>query len=216
MLLRHTYISTDAGVSERSLPRAIVCEDREWSSAVYGPTSTLMLLHDIKPTSSQIEDSETSIERPCKRARREHPDSESFDQRELADKIYEHAEIQNTGNLWWRENIANQHLDCFFKLVHSTYPIITEATFRDIWRGFWDHPYSAEETTNALQTRCVINSVLSLGALYMNTPQDTKWATSYFSEARRLIGSLFDGASILTVQASILMVWILTPSSKHA
>lgn len=206
MLLRHTHISKDAGVSERSLPRAIVCEDREWFSAFYGPTSTLMLLNDIKPTSPQVEDSEASIERPCKRARREHPESESFDQLELADKIYEHAEFQNTGDFWWRENIANQHLDFFFNVVHSTYPIITEATFRDLWRGFWDHPPSTEETTRTLQIRCVINSVLSLGALYMNTSQDTKWATSYFAEARRLVGSLFDGANLLTVQASMLMV----------
>ncbi|KAJ6005963.1 hypothetical protein N7451_003907 [Penicillium sp. IBT 35674x] len=164
-----------------------------------------MLLNDIKPTSPQVEGSEANIERPYKRARREHPESESFDQLELADKIYEHTRIQNTGSLWWRENIANHHLDYFFKVVHSTYPVITEATFRDIWRGFWDHPYSTEETTSTLQTRCVINSVLSLGALYMNTPQDLKWATSYFAEARRLIGSLFDGANMLTVQASMLM-----------
>ncbi|KAJ5527318.1 hypothetical protein N7513_011477 [Penicillium frequentans] len=195
----------DAGVSERSLPRAIVCEDRECFPAIYGPTSTLMLLNDIKPTSPQVQGSEASIERPCKRARREHPESESFDQLELADKIYEHDRIQNTGNLWWRENIANQHLDYFFKVVHSTYPIITEPTFRNLWRGFWDHPDSTEETTKTLQIRCMINSVLSLGALYMNTPQDTKWATNYFSEARKLIGSLFDGTNILTVQASILM-----------
>lgn len=211
MLLRHTQISTDTGISERSLPRAIVCEDGEWSSAIYGPTSTLMLLNDIKPTLSQVESSEASIERPCKRARRE-----SFDQLELANKIYEYDRIQNPGNLWWRENIANRHLDCFFKVVHSTYPIITEATFRDIWRGLWDHPNSTEETTNTLQTRCVINSVLSLGAHHMNTPQDIKWATSYFAEARKLMGSLFDGANILTVQASMLMVWLLTPGSKHA
>ncbi|KAJ5802872.1 uncharacterized protein N7503_005322 [Penicillium pulvis] len=195
----------DAGVSERSLPRAIVCEDREWSSAIYGPTSTLMLLNDVKPTSPQVEGTEATIERPRKRARREHSDSESFDQMELADRIYEYDRIQNPGNLCWRENIANRHLDYFFKVVHSTYPIITEATFRDIWHDFWDHPNSTDETNNTLQTRCAINSALCLGALYMNTSQDTKWATSYFAEARKLIGSLFDGANILTVQASMLM-----------
>ena len=206
MLLHHTHISTDAGVSEQRLPQAIVCDDREWFSAFYGPTSTLMLLNDIKPTSPQIAGSEASIERPCKRARREHRESDSFDPLDLADKIYEHAGVLNTGNIWWRESIANQHLDYFFKTVHSTYPIITEATFRDLWRGFWDHPPSTEETTKTLQTRCVINSVLSLGAFYMNTPQDAKWAASYFAEARRLIGSLFDGAELPTVQASMFMV----------
>lgn len=216
MLLPHTHISTDAGVLDRTLPRAIVCDDRESFSAVYGPTSTLMLLNDIKPASPQIEGSEASIERPRKRARREHLESESFDPLHLADKIYEHAGIQNTGNNWWRENIANQHLDYFFNTVHNTHPIMDEAAFRDIWRGFWDNPSLTKETTETMQTRCLINSVLALGALYMNTPQDAKWAASYNSEARRLIGTLFDGSKLSTVQTFMLMVCIMAPDSRHA
>ncbi|KAJ6102691.1 hypothetical protein N7486_005118 [Penicillium sp. IBT 16267x] len=164
-----------------------------------------MLLNDINQISPQIEASEASSERPHKRARWENPESETFGSLDLADEIYEGSGIQNTGNFRLRENIANRHVDSFFEAVHSTYPIFPEDIFRDFWLGFWDNPPSTEETTDSLQWQCFTNSVLSLGALYMNTPQDAKWAASYFVEAQRLIWSLFDGARLLTVQASMLM-----------
>ncbi|KAJ5636092.1 uncharacterized protein N7484_009405 [Penicillium longicatenatum] len=206
MFFHQTHASTDADTSARSLPRAIVCHDGELpKSAVYGPTATLMLLDDINKLLPLTEASEAITERPHKRARLGNSESESFGSLGLADGIYEASRIQNTGNFRLRENVANKHLDSFFEVVHSIYPIIPEDTFRGIWLGFWDSPLPAEETTGSLQWQCLMHSVLALGALYMNTPQDAKWAAGYFVEAQKLIWSLFDGARLLTVQASMLM-----------
>ncbi|KAJ5939085.1 hypothetical protein N7466_002219 [Penicillium verhagenii] len=206
----YAHIPTDADISEEITSRSmIVCFEEHNPSAqsVYGPTSTLMLLNGMHPfpTPAAV-DEEVSRERPHKRLRHEHPESE-FDS-SLADKIYEAGETYDTRDLDFRGILAKKHLDSFFNTAHGIYPIFDENSFRGSYPPFGHDSFCMAQDVESRQLQCLMYSVLSLGALYINTTEDAKWAAKYFGEAERLVSSLFGKTSLQAVQACIFMVFI--------
>ncbi|KAJ5945731.1 hypothetical protein N7454_002570 [Penicillium verhagenii] len=198
----YAHIPTDADISEEITSRSmIVCFDEDDPSAqsVYGPTSTLMLLKGMHPLPPPAAVDEVSRERPHKRLRYEHPESELDSS--LADKIYEAGETYDTRDLDFRGTLAKKHLDSFFDTVHGIYPIFDENSFRGSYPPFEHDSFRMAQDVESRRLQCLMYSVLSLGALYMNTTEDAKWAAKYFGEAEKLVSSLFGKTSVQAVQA---------------
>lgn len=112
-----------------------------------------------------------------------------------------------------QREVADRHLDSFFRTVHVFLPIFNISTFRERYTKLesllGDNRLFVprQENLNQQQFVCLLHVVLALGALYEDEREDSSsWASWYFAEAQEMLGRLFDAVSLELVQAAMLMV----------
>jgi hypothetical protein len=112
-----------------------------------------------------------------------------------------------------REDVADRHLESFFRTIHIFLPIFDTDRF---WSRYHTiRPLFGEsrlfvadhDNSNRQQFLCLLYAVLALGALYEDDRDDSSaWASWYFVEAQELLGRLLDAVNLELVQAAMLMV----------
>lgn len=177
------------------------------SLAFYGSTATLGLLASLE---------ESDKPRPNKKQKRSGQESEATSDNAnstFQDQIYATGDSYRTSTSAVPEAIANAHFEYFLRVVSDTLPVLEPNILRATYERFWPSPQSRPGSPISRQGRCLIYSVLALGALHSKTNtssvKDAEWAYDYFTEAQGLIGTLFSTNSLETVQAAMLMVIIL-------
>lgn len=118
-----------------------------------------------------------------------------------------------------REDIADRHLDNFFRTIHIFLPIFDVQTFRTKYAAvrslFGDNRLFVltQDTRDRQQFLCLLYAVLALGALYEHDKVDSSsWASWYFAEGQEMLGRLLDAVNLELVQAAMLMVRATTKS----
>lgn len=112
-----------------------------------------------------------------------------------------------------RGDVAERHLESFFRTIHCFLPVFDEDAFKARFEalrklfGSRGLVLATPEDRGRPQFVCALHAVLALGALYEDGRDDSSiWASWYFAEAQDMLGRLLDAVNLPLVQAAMFMV----------
>ncbi|KIW23689.1 uncharacterized protein PV07_11869 [Cladophialophora immunda] len=187
----------------------------------YGGTSAFVVASSLGKRVRQLEEISSDCQ-PSKLRRgdlcRRIPGTSTKDMRELdlyevtsfCDYVVPPTELHHHHSL--REDVADRHLDNFFKTIHIFLPVFDEDRFRERYHAvrplFGDNRLFTPKLSHQNQPQFVslLYAVLALGALYEDEKDDSSsWASWYFVQAQEILGRYLDAIDIQLVQAAMLM-----------
>ncbi|KAF5230013.1 hypothetical protein FANTH_14012 [Fusarium anthophilum] len=190
----------------------------------YGQTSTFSIASHLGKRLRQLEDvPDDDNEIPPATRRREDANYQHQEPRETCCQTLALDELPGfcdyvvplnaiRSDRYIHEQIANRHMDSFFKTIHFLLPILSPATFKARYNSlrnlFGDRRLSLATLDDPTRPQfvCLMYAVLALGALYEDEREDSSlWASWYFAEAQNMLGHLLNASNLELIQALTLL-----------